>query len=382
MPLFDAGEYAERMAATGRAMSAAGLDGLLLFKPESHYWLTGYDTFGYCFFQCLVVTADGRTVLLTRSADLRQARHTSTVADVRVWIDGADAEPVHDLHSILEELGLGGKRLGVEWRSHGLVAADGLALAAVLDGFAQLEDASLLVSRLRLVKSPAELAAVREAGRLGDLALDAALATAAPGIAEGKILAAMHDAVFGAGGDYPGNPFIIGSGRDALLCRYKSGRRQLAADDQLTLEWAGVSRHYHAAAMRTIVIGRPRPRHIELFDAAAEALLACEARLVPGCTFGEVFDAHGRTFDRRGLGAHRLNACGYSLGAVFAPSWMDWPMVYANNPAVIEPGMVVFLHMILADSDSETAMTLGRTSIVGETDLECLSTTPLELLRF
>ena len=51
-----------------------GLDGLLIFRQESMYYLTGYDTFGYCFFQCLVLHADGRMVLLTRAPDLRQAR--------------------------------------------------------------------------------------------------------------------------------------------------------------------------------------------------------------------------------------------------------------------------------------------------------------------
>jgi Xaa-Pro dipeptidase len=380
MPHFSAAELGQRVAGTRRAMAAAGLDALLLFKPESHYWLTGYDTFGYCFFQCLVMTADGRMALLTRSADLRQARQTSTIADIRVWVDRDGADPVAELRALLAELGLDGCRLGVEWRSHGLVAADGMALQAALEGFAATEDASLLVSRLRLVKSPAELDAVREAGRLCDRAFAAALETAAPGVDEGVVLAAMHDAVFSAGGDYPGNPFIIGSGPDALLCRYKSGRRRLETDDQLTLEWAGVWRHYHAAAMRTVVIGRPRPRHLELFAAAEEALLACEALLAPGRTFGDVFVAHGWTLDRHGLGAHRLNACGYSLGAVFAPSWMDWPMVYAGNPVVIEPGMVVFLHMILADSDTETAMSLGRTSIVGAAGAESVSALPLELV--
>ena len=39
-------------------------------------------------------------------------------------------------------------------------------------------------------------------------------------------------------------------------------------------------------------------------------------------------------FDAHGLSEHRLNACGYSLGAIFAPTWMDWPMFYAGNPVV------------------------------------------------
>ena len=75
------------------AMAARGLDALLMFKQESMYWLTGYDTFGYCFFQCLVLRADGDLVLLTRAPDLRQAEHTSIIADIRIWVDREGSDP-------------------------------------------------------------------------------------------------------------------------------------------------------------------------------------------------------------------------------------------------------------------------------------------------
>ena len=79
----------------------------------------------------------------------------------------------------------------------------------------------------------------------------------------------MQGAIFAGGGDYPANEFIIGSGADALLCRYKAGRRKLTKNDQLTLEWAGVFHHYHAAMMRTVLTGKVSKRHQELFDACA-----------------------------------------------------------------------------------------------------------------
>ncbi|MFW5833053.1 MAG: M24 family metallopeptidase, partial [Pseudomonadota bacterium] len=361
---FSEAEYAARVARAREALGARDLDALLCFEPATQFWLTGYDTFGYCFFQCLVLTADGRMTLLTRSADLRQARLTSTIEDVRVWVDGAAADPATDLRALLAEHGLLGRRLGIEWDTHGLTAAAGRRLEAVLGDAVTLIDASRLVSELRLVKSEAELACVRRAAELADDAFDAALAAAAPGADEALIYAEMHRAIHAAGGDDPGNPFIIGSGPYGLLCRYHTGRRRLDEEDQLTLEWAGTWRHYHAAQMRTVPIGRASERHHVLFDAAAEALLACEDRLRPGHSFGDVFAAHAATLDARGLSAHRLNACGYALGAVYAPSWMDWPMVYADNPVPLAPGMVVFLHMILMDSDTNIAMTLGRTSIV------------------
>jgi len=377
---FSPEEFDRRKGALLAAMAQARLDGLLLFQQESMYWATGYDTFGFCFFQCLVVAADGRMALLTRSADLRQARHTSIIADVRIWKDAADANPALDLKDLCAGLGLAGKRLGVEFESYGLVASNGRKLEAAFDGFAPLTDASHLVTRLRAVKSADEIAHVRRAAALANEADAAALAHIRAGADEGDILAAQHAAIFRGGGDYPGNEFIIGSGADALLCRYKAGRRTLGTRDQITLEFAGAYRHYHAAIMRTVPVGDPKPAHLAYHRAAREALLACEAELRPGRTAGDVYAAHARVLDERGLGAHRLNACGYSLGAKFTPSWMDWPMFYEANPWEIAPGMVVFAHMILMDSDTETAMTLGRTSLVGEDGAEALTMPALDLV--
>ena len=245
---------APRRAAT-RAMVARDLDGMLIFRQESMFYLTGYDSFGFCFFQCLYLGADGSLVLLTRAPDLRQARHTSIIRDIRVWVDGAESTPEVELRALLGEYGAEGKRLGIELDAYGLTASIGRRLDAALDGFCALDDASDLVSRLRLVKSRAEIAYVREAARLGDLALAEAERLARPGAFEGDILAAMQGAVFAGGGDYPGNEFIIGSGSGALLVRYFTGRRHLGAPDQLTLEFAGAYRHYHACLMRTLLTG-------------------------------------------------------------------------------------------------------------------------------
>lgn len=370
---FDRAEFAARLHATLAAMAEAHLDALLLFRQESMFWLTGYDTFGYVYFQCLVLRADGRMALLTRRPDLLQARLTSTIDDVRVWIDRDGAAPQAELLPLLDELGLAGKHFGIELESYGLTGASCLKLLAALDGHATHTDASFLVSRLRLKKSPAEIAYVRRAAALADDALDAAHRLAAPGADTAAIHAAMRAAVLAGDGDDPGNPFIVGSGDHALLVRYASGRRKLAAHDQLTLEFAGTFRHYHACLMRTICIGAASALHESFHAVAIEALHACIAACRPGNTLDHVFRAHADTFDRAGLGAARLNACGYALGTTFQPNWMDWPMIYSGNPVVIEPGQVFFLHMILADAATNTAMAPGLTVLVGEAGAEVLS---------
>ncbi len=377
---FTRAEYEARIVAARKAMESAGLDGLLMFQQESMYYLTGFDTFGFCFFQCLYLGADGKLALLTRAPDLRQAQHTSIIADIRIWTDTDGAQPAHQLKDMLVSLGAKGKRLGIETNSYGLTHFNGKAVDEALSGFCQLIEATRLVDKLRLVKSAAELKYVRKAGALGDAALKAGIRKTKAGANEGDILAAQQAAVFAGGGDYPGNEFIIGSGGDAMLVRYKAGRRKLSRQDQLTLEFAGVYRHYHAALMRTVIIGKPKKQHIRMDEAAREALAACEEAMRPGHVAGDVFAAHARVMDQHGMRAYRLNACGYSLGAKFTPSWMDYPMFYSGNPEPLMPNQVFFAHMILMDAESHTAFCLGRTYIITQGAPEPLSTYPLKMI--
>src|ERR1700741_900054 len=123
-------ELADRRKRAVELMQKRGLDGLLMFRQESMFYLTGYDTFGYVFFQCLYLGADGRLMLLTRAPDLLQAKHTSVIEDIRIWVDGPDATPATELREILRSLGVVGRRLGVEYDAYGLTAANGKRLEA------------------------------------------------------------------------------------------------------------------------------------------------------------------------------------------------------------------------------------------------------------
>ena len=95
--------------------------------------------------------------------------------------------------------------------------------------------------------------------------------------------------------------------------------------------------------------------------------------MTPGNTFGDIFTAHTKVMDAAGLARHRLNACGYSLGARYAPCWMDGPMFYSGNDTVVAPNMTLFAHMIIMDSDSQTAMCLGATYLTQNGHPEPLS---------
>ena len=361
---FSKQEFSNRKKNVLNSMKQQNLDALLMFRQESMYWLTGYDTFGYVFFQTLVLDKSGNTILLTRAPDLRQAQNTSNIQDIRIWVDKDGINPTDDLKLILEELELKNKIIGVEYEAYGMTGRNALRLNKSLENYCRVEDQSELITKLRVIKSNEELVYVRQAAQLADKALDEAWKYTKAGVNEAKILAEMQRVVLEGGGDYPANEYIIGSGSNALLCRYQAEKRNLSNTDQLTLEWAGTFKHYHSAMFRTIPIGKADPKHHKMHEACVEALRNCENKLKPGNKIGEVFDIHAKTFDNLGFNKARMNACGYSLGTTFAPNWMDWPMLYTGNPYVIEPGNVFFMHMILMDSENQLAMNLGETYLV------------------
>jgi len=377
---FSKEEFSNRKNKVLKSMKEQNINALLIFRQESMYWLTGYDTFGYVFFQCLVLKDNGEIVLLTRAPDLRQAQNTSNIENIKIWVDKDDSNPTNDLKKILDELDLKGKNLGIEYDSYGLTGKNTLKLNKSLDNYCSIQDKSELITKLRVVKSNEEIVLVKKAAELADRALDEVWKHTKVGTSESKILAEMNRVIFEGGGDYPANEFIIGSGKNALLCRYQAEKQILSNPDQLTVEWAGTYRHYHSAMFRTIPIGKADPKHFKMHEACIEALKNCENKLKPGNKIGEVFDVHAKTFDDLGFNKSRMNACGYSLGATFSPNWMDWPMLYTGNPYVIEPGNVFFMHMILMDSDNELAMNLGETYLVTENANERLGKQKLDLV--
>ena len=377
---FSVEEFKNRKDKVLKLLKEEKLDAILMFRQESMYWLTGYDTFGYVFFQTLVLDKEGNIILLTRAPDLRQAQNTSNINDIRIWVDRDASDPSEDLKIILDELNLKGKNIGVEYEAYGLTGRNALRLNKSLENYCSIEDTSELVTKLRVIKSNEEINYVKKAANLADKALSEVWKHAKAGVSESKILAEMNKVIFEGGGDYPANEFIIGSGKNALLCRYQAEKQILNSRDQLTIEWAGTYRHYHSAMFRTIPIGKADPKHYKMHEACIETLSNCEIKLKPGNKIGEVFDIHAKTFDDLGYKNSRMNACGYSLGATFSPNWMDWPMLFTGNPYVIKPGNIFFMHMILMDSENNLAMNLGETYLVTENGNERLGNQKLDLV--
>src|SRR5271163_3920174 len=220
---FSRDEFATRQGRAREEMAKAGLDGLLIFRQESMYYLTGYDTGGYSMFQGMYLGADGALALLTRSADERQACITSIITDIRVWTDREGADPAGELRDMVDDHGGRGQRIGAEYHAYGLTAQRGKMVDAAFAGFCELVDASDLVRLLRLVKSPAELAFLRQAGRLVDEACAVSQRMTVPGASVGAVYGEMMSAIMRGDGDPTASRWPMGAGEEALPDRARHG---------------------------------------------------------------------------------------------------------------------------------------------------------------
>jgi Xaa-Pro dipeptidase len=379
---FEAAEFAARLAATRRRMRERGLDALIVFAQESHYWLTSYDTAGYVFFQAGLVLADDAsdTLLLTRTPDLRQANVASLYDDIRVWLNAENANPAEDLRAIMAEKGLAGKKVGIEYATYGLTGANARMVDAALGDFCITEDASDIVRLGRLVKSAAELVHVRAAGRLADAAVRAAIEVTKPGIPDTVLSAAALTAMLSGGGDIPSGGPLVNSGPRALYGRGIGGPRLIEEQDQILVELAGSHCRYHVCIEHTLVTGKPDPRQLDMLKVAKDALDQIKEAARPGAQLGTLDDIHRKVLDDAGFAKFRYNACGYALGCTFKPTWMDVPpMIYSGNPLVMMPGMVFFVHIMIPDAATGLTAGVGQTFAITDGYPEVFSALPVEL---
>jgi len=376
---FDIEEFLKRQSNLRSVMETNNLDGMLLFKQESMYYLTGYDTDGFVLFQTLFVGINGEVTLVTRSADHYQAEHTSTIKDIRIWKDSGNQNPANDVADMLRGHAMQGKKIGVEYDAYGLSAKRGKNLDRVLEDDFQLVDASDLIREIRLVKSPQELEYMRTAGRICDEARDVALKMSVEGAREGDIRAEMHRVIWNRDGDTPAHVWPMGAGAKAPLVRYHSGTSTIGRNDVMFHEFAAPFRHYHAAMTLAVAIGKKNPEWQQMFDTCKNALESVENTLVAGNTVGDLFQAHRQAYIDAGHEDHYLNVCGYSMGAVYPPTWMEDPLIREDDPQTLQPGMVFFMHMLMVNRDQKMMMSLGEQAIVTEGSCEIITHAPREL---
>ena len=376
---FSREEFSQRQQKTRKHLQNLELDGLLLFKIEDMYWLTGYESDGFCIFGSMFIGTEGALTHLARPADLGNLSYSSICEDVRISPDTEDSTRAEHIKDMLRSLGMEGKKIGIQVDTMGLTPRLFLEISEILDGWCELTVAPDFIRILRLVKSPQELNYFRKAGEVMDIVMDKVIEATYPGAFEGDIYATFYDTLFRLDADLPAHIPPLGSGESALNLRYTTKRKNVSENDQVTLELGLAYRHYHVACMGVVLTGPEiNKRHLKMHKTSVTALDEVQAALRPGTTVGELFDIYKETLEEHGEHDAVLTVAGYTMGAMWPPTWMEEPMIFEGNPLVLEENMTFFTHMILNDRETGLSMAVGETAIVTKDVPEIITHTPRE----
>jgi Xaa-Pro aminopeptidase len=240
-------------------------------------------------------------------------------------------------------------RVGLEMPAYYLSVHNYLKIKAALAD-ARIEDHTFLVERLKLVKSPAELAYVRKAAEIADLGMRSIETALAAGATEREVAAEAHRVMMVAGGDAPPSPMNLVSGERTCYAHGLPSDRVLRDGDFIHVEFGGQYRRYCSTIARHFSIGEPSRRARQLHRATHDACQACIAMMRPGVRAEEVHKTALQVIGAAGFGDYVLHTTGYGIAPGFPPAWGETINLFHASQDIIEAGMVlsveppIFIH--------------------------------------
>ncbi|WFP74549.1 Xaa-Pro peptidase family protein [Mesorhizobium sp. WSM4906] len=371
---FSEAEIAGRLSKVRKTLAERGLDAAVFASPENTFYLTGLDHWGYFAPHLLIVPLDRQPVLVTRSMEKVTIENQVKAAEFR---GHTDSETAADLAArVLSELGLTGKRIGLEHWTSGL--SHGLALKLEAQADAKWSDVSGLVDGMRRVKSAEEQALMRRAAKVTDAAAQAAIAAVGDGAAEQEVAAQCVAAMARAGGHAPGfGPFIRPAAR--LGEEHTTwGDGVYRRGEPVFVELSGCVSRYHAPLGRLIRIGTIKDEDAAMAEVTAKAFNAVVKTLRPGARAREVYAAWQSVADEAGLSHYRRHHCGYLVGIGQPPSWTGGNSVTGlrhDSDLEIETGMSFHILSWLMGTGRGDDF-ISNTVLLTETGAEVLTRTP------
>ena len=334
-------EFSDRKSKVIHELKKQNLDGLLMFKQESMYWLTGYDSFGFVYFQCLVLTAKGDLILLTRAPDLRQAQNTSIIKEIRIWVDKDNANPADELKNILSELGLEKSNLGVEYEAYGLTGRNAIRLNYSLKNFATLHDKSELISYLRLIKSSNEINYIRKAGQISAQAQKETFSLIQEGMTENEIAKILRTRLIEHGAEKLSLLCVVSGATPSTGIVLLPTDRVIQKGETVGFD-VGVSyKGYWSDLARTASVGPPSEELDEFYSWMMHLRHECNLMLQPNKTPAEVIGVCDDIINKRNLKRMGVGRIGHGVGlatteypslAAFQDIQFKQGMVFACNP--------------------------------------------------
>jgi ectoine hydrolase len=351
---FERPEYLARIANVKRRMEAVSIDVLLVSDPCNMNYLTGYDATSYYVHQMAALALDAEEPLwIGRQMDVACARFTTFLQAENLsgypesYIGVPDRHAMEFVALELKERGWDQGRIGVEMDAHFFTARCYQELRAHLPD-ADFVDGSLLVNWVRIVKSPREIAYMRQAGVIAEQAMNVAIEKIEVGVRQCDVAAAIYAATVGGteefGGDMPEAPWMPSGERTSAPHltwtdeRYRDG-------EATNVELSGVRHRYTAALARTVILGAPAPKLRAMIPVAIDGLNTALDQARPGVTCHDVEAAWRAVASANGI--EKSSRIGYSIGIGYpGPSWNErTASLQPGNTTILKPNMT--FHMII-----------------------------------
>ena len=345
---FEPAEYQRRQLDVRERMERAGFDLLICQDPANMCWLTGFDGWSFYTPQAVLVHLDApEPIWFGRAQDAKSARLTTDLADDNIvsfsepLVHHRTQHPFDELCDLITARGWARARIGVDFDAHYYTArahrhiVDGLPEATVLDN-------RELVNWARLVKSPAELVYMREAGEVMTRMMTHALQNLQPGRPQYEVIADVyHDMITGVSGKYGDYTSIcpliqVGEGTSTPHLTWTD--EPLPESGIVMMEFGAARRHYHAPITRTAHLGTPPDALRRLCDVIIEGGDRALEAARPGTTCEEVEAVWQGVLRRNGY--EKKSRVGYPIGLNFPPDWGErTASLRPGDTTVLEPGM-------------------------------------------
>jgi ectoine hydrolase len=379
---FEAAEYQARLANIRSQMSRHGLDLLIVNDVANQHYITAYDGWSFYTPQVVIVPLAGEPVWIGRAMDAAGGRLTAWMQPHNVvgfpedHVQHADRHPMDWIGKWIVDKGWGAGRIGIELEAYYYSPKAHARLTAALPN-ATFVDADLLVNWIRAVKSPAEIAYLRQGARLAEAAVKKAYEIIAPGIRECDAIAAIQTAQYGGLADFAGDitalPPTILAGENASAPHLLWSERKFAAGETIALELAGACRHYTAGLARTMQLGKKPQNVADLEKAVIEGMNAVLAATRPGKRAHDVEAAWRAAIARHGL--KKESRIGYSIGLAYPPDWGEHTIsLRQGDQTVLAPGHVV--HAILGMWMQGWGIEISETILITAAGCEALTQFP------
>jgi Xaa-Pro dipeptidase len=382
-------ELQRRQTRVRDELGRRGLIGLCLFSPTHVYYLTGF-----AFIQTerpigLAFPRTGRSVLFVPRLEEEHARSHARVDEVESYAEyPGRVHPMQRFAEICQDSGLTAGGLGVDSDGYGGgYGYQGPELSKLLSGV-KITPARRLLEKLIMIKSPEEIAFIRESAKWGNLAHTLLQQYTRPGLNETEVSArASLDATqamiralgptyrplswtgFGAHAGYRGQ-----IGRDSAI-PHSMTTNAVFRPGSVLVTGAGASiGGYGSELERTMIIGTPDDRQKRYFEMMLGAQETAFQAIRPGARCSDVDQAVMRYFESHDLMAYWRHHTGHALGM----SIHEAPFLDVGDPTLIEPGMVMSVEPGLY-IPGFAGFRHSDTVLVTEEGLECLTYYPRSL---